>query len=215
MHEAASQIRSSRTRHLAGASPSEQEPANASGVRLSVARNLKRTRKERGVTLATLASQSGVAKATISKLESGRGNPTVETLFSIADALGVSLGTLLAASPTPAVEVIRRGEGLRIAGTIEASLLGRVTGDNRVEILDMTFPPNRRREAGPHALGVSEHIFVTAGRLLVGPVDDLVELEAGDFVHFPADTHHVYAAVDGSAQAVAVMCYPSPLQSHP
>ena len=38
-----------------------------------------------------LSRRSGVARNTIAALERGEGNPTVDTLYALADALGVPL----------------------------------------------------------------------------------------------------------------------------
>ena len=45
-----------------------------------VAANLRRLRGGQGRSLSELARASGIAKATLSALEAGRGNPTIETL---------------------------------------------------------------------------------------------------------------------------------------
>jgi transcriptional regulator with XRE-family HTH domain len=53
---------------------------------------VRRIRKERGLTQRGLASLSGVDQATISMLESGKHRPRLETLDTLADALGVEVG---------------------------------------------------------------------------------------------------------------------------
>jgi transcriptional regulator with XRE-family HTH domain len=53
---------------------------------------VRRIRKERGLTQRGLANASGVDQATISMVESGKRRPHLETLDSLADALGVEVG---------------------------------------------------------------------------------------------------------------------------
>src|SRR3546814_10998188 len=53
-----------------------------------VARSVRREREAAGLSVSELARRAGLAKATVSQLESG-GNPSVETLWAIATALGV------------------------------------------------------------------------------------------------------------------------------
>ena len=53
---------------------------------------IRRIRKERGLTQRGLAAASGVDQATISMAESGKRRPHLETLDSLADALGVEVG---------------------------------------------------------------------------------------------------------------------------
>ena len=60
-----------------------------------IAANLHRLRTARRMSLATLAARADVAKATLANLEQGRGNPTIETLWSLALGLGVAFSDLL------------------------------------------------------------------------------------------------------------------------
>src|SRR5260370_33977935 len=60
-----------------------------------IAANLHRLRTARRMSLATLAARADVAKATLANLEQGRGNPTIETLWSLALGLGGAFSDLL------------------------------------------------------------------------------------------------------------------------
>lgn len=59
-------------------------------MRKLVGRNAARLRKEAGLTQEQLAERCGFSQQYISKLEHGRRNPTVVTLYEIAQGLGVS-----------------------------------------------------------------------------------------------------------------------------
>ncbi len=59
-------------------------------MRKLVGRNAARLRKAAGLTQEQLAERSGFSQQYISKLEQGRRNPTVVTLYELANALGVS-----------------------------------------------------------------------------------------------------------------------------
>jgi transcriptional regulator with XRE-family HTH domain len=51
--------------------------------------SLKTERERQGLTLAKVAKRTGIDQAALSKLETGRnGNPTLDTLYRIAQALG-------------------------------------------------------------------------------------------------------------------------------
>ncbi len=52
-------------------------------------------RGHRDATRLSLAARSGVSKASLSMIEAGAANSSLETLWRLAGALGVSLGTLL------------------------------------------------------------------------------------------------------------------------
>ena len=59
-------------------------------MRKLVGRNAARLRAEAGLTQEQLAERSGFSQQYISKLEKGRRNPTVVTLYELAQGLGVS-----------------------------------------------------------------------------------------------------------------------------
>lgn len=59
-------------------------------MRRLVGRNLRRLRTERDLTQERFAELSGFAQQYLSDLERGKRNPTVVTLYELAQALGVS-----------------------------------------------------------------------------------------------------------------------------
>jgi len=61
----------------------------------TVAGNIRRLRQEANLTLAELSAAAGLGKSTLAQLESGKGNPSVETLWAIAAALQVPFGRLM------------------------------------------------------------------------------------------------------------------------
>src|ERR1700761_4661682 len=75
-----------------------------------VSMSLRRERARTGLSLTELAKRAGVAKSTLSQLENGTGNPSLETLWAIGTALGVPLSRLID-PPRSDIRVIRAGEG--------------------------------------------------------------------------------------------------------
>lgn len=59
-------------------------------MRRLVGRNFARIRREKGLTQEEVADRSGFGQQYLSGLERGRRNPTVVSLYEIAQALGVS-----------------------------------------------------------------------------------------------------------------------------
>ncbi|WP_203655765.1 helix-turn-helix domain-containing protein [Actinocatenispora rupis] len=174
---------------------------------VTIAANLRALREKQGLSVAALADRSGIARATLTKLEAGRGNPTIDTLYALADALGSALGDLIGARTTAPVEVIRAGGGTKVRGAVSARLLDRVHGHRLAELYDVDFATTARH-ADPHPAGVVESLLLTEGRLRVGPADAPVELSAGDFVRFPGDVPHLYEALGGPAHGVLVVSHP-------
>ncbi len=59
-------------------------------MRKLVGRNAARLRKAAGLTQEQLAERCGLSQQYLSRLESGKRNPTIVTLYELATALGVS-----------------------------------------------------------------------------------------------------------------------------
>jgi transcriptional regulator with XRE-family HTH domain len=164
-----------------------------------VGTNLRRLRTEHGGSLSDLARASGVAKATLSALEGGRGNPTLETLSAIAAALEVPMGDLITSSGPQPVQVVRSDEGTAVPGTAnDLRLVARFQPAGPVEVYEATWPRRSTRNAGGHGPGTREHVIVTRGGLKVGPVGREVGLSAGDYATFAADEPHLYEARAGT-----------------
>jgi transcriptional regulator with XRE-family HTH domain len=68
-------------------------------MRRLVGRNLERIRRAKGLTQEDLSAVSGFSQQYLSGLERGRRNPTIVTIYEIAQALGVSHLDLLAFDP--------------------------------------------------------------------------------------------------------------------
>jgi transcriptional regulator with XRE-family HTH domain len=59
-------------------------------MRKLVGRNFARLRQEKGLTQEEVEERSGFSQQYLSGLERGRRNPTIVTLYELAQALGVS-----------------------------------------------------------------------------------------------------------------------------
>lgn len=68
-------------------------------MRLLVGANFARLRRTQGLTQEQMAERSGFSQQYISGLERGRRNPTVVTLFELAQALGATPGDLIQPDP--------------------------------------------------------------------------------------------------------------------
>jgi len=184
-----------------------------STISTALARSLRAHREARRLSLGELATQSGVSKTTLSKIETGLANPSVETLWRIAEALGLPLGTLLGEAEPPRSRVIRADEGAWVES--QSGLLGRLIitegRNHRTEVFEIMLDPGADYYADPHSPGTEELLLCTEGVIQVGPVGQETDLAAGDAFWFPADLPHRYRSVLG-ARGVLVMSYsPTPV----
>ena len=181
------------------------------GLAATIAGALRRERERTGVSLTELARRAGVAKSTLSQLEAGTGNPSVETLWALGVALGVPISRLVE-PPSPAVQVVRKGEGLRLEADqadFTGTLLAAGSPHARRDVYVIELEPNAGRYAEAHTPGTVEHLIVAAGRIRTGPDGAAVELGPGDYVAFAGDAPHQYVALEPGTWCLLVMEHPS------
>jgi DNA-binding XRE family transcriptional regulator len=168
------------------------------------------------MTLSALAEQAGVAKSTVSLIERGQGNPSIDTVWALASALGVPFTSLFHDEP-PAddVSVVREDDGSVIAvesagleeGLVVRHMLTR-TGGALIEIYTLVLDEGAVRHAEAHVAGLFEHITVAAGKVEISSDSFKEVLGQGDLISFRADRPHTYRVLEGPVRLVSVHEYP-------
>lgn len=171
-----------------------------------IAKALVRERQRTGLSLAEISRRAGIAKSTLSQLESGNGNPSIETLWSLCLALDIPFARLMEPQVS-ASQVIRFGEGPSVTAEMahyKAILLATCPPGARRDIYLLITQPGDDRHSHPHSLGSVEHMIVIQGRALVGPTEDPTELHPGDYICYPGDRPHVFKALEPNTHALLV-----------
>jgi transcriptional regulator with XRE-family HTH domain len=182
---------------------------NARDVQELLAANLRRFRIARHLSLSELARATTMSKATLSGIENGRANPTVDTLSSLADALRVSVAELLSEQSLGEVRIVRAAEGrvLQRDGIAHRVLDG-TAFEGSLELAEIELHSDQVQEVDARPAGARASLYVLAGPLVAGPVERSTELGTGDYIAFPADTPHGYAAGRRPARALALTQIP-------
>ncbi|WP_151476298.1 helix-turn-helix domain-containing protein [Streptomyces albicerus] len=179
-----------------------------------LAETVRRHREARNQSLGELSRLTGLSKTSLARIEAGEGNPSLETLWRLGHALGLSIGQLIEhAGPAPA-RVQRAGEGTVVesARGMRGRLLQTDHSRHRTEVFELDLPPGSRFEGDPHDAGTRELVHCTDGAVVCGPADHLLDLKAGDTAHFDGGVPHIYAAGPGGGRALLVMSYPPDLR---
>lgn len=177
---------------------------DALGPRIALA--LRRERERAGLGVSELARRAGVSKATVSLLESGSGNPSVETLWAIATALDVPFSVFVE-DRRDGPQLVRAADrtGIRSAESpYEALLLAAGAPQTRSDLYLLRAEPGEPRRSLPHSHGTVEHVVLITGRALIGPADAPYELSPGDYLRYAGDEAHVFEALEEGTSAVLV-----------
>ena len=198
--------------------PTSARAGAARGAAEPIARNLRRWRTTRAMTLSALAEQAGVAKSTVSLIERGGGNPSIETVAALASALGVPFACLVneQSPPRDDISLVRERDSPVIAveragfegdGLVVRHLLTR-TGGALIELYTLSLEHGAVRHAEPHVSGLFEHVTVAAGRVRISGDSFSEVLDRGDLISFRADRAHSYRVLRGPVRLISVHEYP-------
>ena len=165
-------------------------------VNAAVGRNLRAQRVQLAWTLDDLAARSGVSKGMLSQIEQARTNPSVATICRLADALGVSVASLVEAPEGPSVRVVRAKEGVQLwtGGRPESAarlMVGSGTAQ-QVELWDVHMLPGDGFASEGHPAGTRELLLVIEGELTLELDGFSHQVCAGDAIAFVADRPHAY-----------------------
>lgn len=108
-----------------------------------MAATLTQERQRQGRSIADIARSAGIAKSTLSQLESAQGNPGIETLWALCVALNIPFASLFE-TPKSRVTVLRRGEGIQVSAEnayYHAFLLSSASSVNRRDLYTITAQP--------------------------------------------------------------------------
>lgn len=159
-----------------------------------IAANLQRLREERNLSFGQLAERSGVSKVMLSQIEKGEGNPTINTLWKIANGLKVDHSQLIA-PPTPKVQIVR-GNDLPLLeddnGLFQAKCYFPATSSRRVDVFTVRIMPKERHFSEGHSPRTQEYVLVQHGSLEAVIDKDHYMLEEGDAICFDCTQPHEF-----------------------
>jgi transcriptional regulator with XRE-family HTH domain len=175
-----------------------------------VGARLRALRRHRGITLADLATTTGISESTLSRLESGQRRATLELLLPLSRTYNVPLDDLVGAPRT---------------------------GDPRIHLkpihrYGMTFVPLSRRPGGVQAFKMLipaaaepleptlrthdgfEWLYVLNGQLRL-VLDDLdLTVPPGEAAEFDTSLPHFLGSADGGAVELLILFDPQGMRTH-
>jgi transcriptional regulator with XRE-family HTH domain len=178
----------------------QPEAGDRSDVLTHVGRNLRRLRRELGLSQVDLAERAGMSRRSVVSIEAGEANPGLTSLDHLAAALGTTFVRLVSATEdaTESPDVVAwRGAAPDSHAVVHASVPAR----ERAELWTWTLGPGDRYDAQPDAPGWHEMLLVTAGRLRLELADGTLELGSGEHTTFSSAQHYSYVNADAGTTA--------------
>jgi transcriptional regulator with XRE-family HTH domain len=179
-------------------------------------RLLRERRAHHGWTLAEVATMTGIAASTLSKIENGLLSPTYDKILQLARGLGVEIADLFSSGETasPPVVVARRSvsrqhEGQRLETEYYSyTYLCSDVAHKRIIPIRVEVRATEPEQMGGLSSHVGEeYVEVLEGRMrLYSDYYEPIELDPGDSVYLDSTMKHGYLSVGDDPCVIMVMC---------
>ena len=159
-----------------------------------IAINLKELRTERNLTLGQLSKISGISKAMLSDIEKGNSNPTINTIWKIANGLNVPYTRLMEGIEKEAT-VIRKSEPTVQTGETDHYRIYCYFTNTPVRNFELFYVELDAKSSNAtigHSEKAQEYIYIIQGKLVLHTEMGDHMLNAGDALVFDSSIGHSY-----------------------
>ena len=180
---------------------------------MKIGKSLRRIRKEKDMTLEELASKSGVALATLSRMENDKMTGTLDSHNAICRALGASIAELYReiedeSKTVESVPKESRTEHFIHAKKARYELLVTKAMNKKLMPLMIKMEAGGATQKEKNKSGVEKFIYMIKGSIEASVGDETYPLKQGDSLYFDASLPHSFTN-SGKTEAEAV-CIISP-----
>ncbi len=184
---------------------SVEKMSAAQPTRPAIGQAVRRWRRARELTLATVSERSGLNIGYLSQIENDKAVPSLDAVAAIAAALEVPVAWLFLDTATPP-RVVRAAERPRF-GPAGATVASEVDGGTSRDlcIIEADVPPGT--STGVHAHSGDEHHVILSGRWRMTQGEHSYELGPGDYIAWDPSIPHDAANI-GDGPGRILIIYP-------
>lgn len=167
---------------------------------------LRAVRTQNGLTLDELATETGLTKSYLSKVERGQSTPSIAAALKIARALDVDVAQLFSDDATAASITVERAatQPTNRHHAVAAGTLGKAMSPFVVR-------PGRQFAGHPHPSHQGqEFLFVHAGEVDLNHNGEVIALRRGDCAYIDASVPHKLRQTGDDPAIVIVVAYDEP-----
>jgi transcriptional regulator with XRE-family HTH domain len=180
-------------------------------LNLIIADNLKRLRQERNLSLGQLAELSGVSKVMLAQIEKGDTNPTINTIWKIANGLKVPYTALIDEREIDAQVIAKKDTAQQISEDQKFRIYCYYSTNQKrnFELFTIELDPESSYTSLGHSEKSFEYILALDGELLLETGNKTYILKPEESICFASATPHTYTN-PGTAvvKAVSINFYP-------
>ncbi|WP_125559089.1 helix-turn-helix domain-containing protein [Salibacterium salarium] len=174
-----------------------------------IGKKLKQLRSQKGLNLEETATMTGVSKPMLGQIERGDSNPTVGTLWKVANGLNVPF-TSFVELDRPSITKITYDELKTLDGDhggFHVKPLFSKDSYTPFEVFYVDIDPQQSYYSNAHPDGVEEYIFLQKGYVEIAIENHCFELKTGDALRFQASEDHVYTNKSDEKASFTMIIY--------
>lgn len=163
-------------------------------LNMQIGRNLRQLRQERNLNISQLAELCGVSGVMLSQIEKGTANPTINTIWKIANGLKLPY-TILMEPPQETVSVITPDEAemqYSLDGNCRIFCYLPVSQRRKYEICSLEVEPEETYISPGHPPRSRELAIVSEGEIEISIGGQTYPLQKGEALAFSAGMPHEY-----------------------
>jgi len=184
--------------------------AGAQALSGQLGQTVQRLRKAYNLSLSELSQQSGVAKSIISQIERNETNPTLATIWRLAQALDVSIERVLqTAEDEPFLEKTSRTDTpilLSDDGKCRLEIIGWIKTVDWLQCYELSAGPGGVLASEAHQRGSVECLSVRAGVLEVEVAGMKETVKAGETLRYRCDRPHIIRNASATPAQANMVC---------
>lgn len=163
-----------------------------------LAQRLTKLRKARGLSLEDLTGQTGISRATLSRIERGETSPTAVVLGKLAGEFGLTMAALFGAETGSRERLFlndRQPTWTDPDTGFQRRVLTPGSGDYRGSVIEGVLPAGQTISySAPPVPGLEHHLAMLEGALVATIGHDRFDLSPGDALRFRLDAPNSYHA---------------------
>jgi transcriptional regulator with XRE-family HTH domain len=171
----------------------------ATQVAKLVGDSLRSIRRQQGHSLDTLARASGVSRAMLGQIETGKSAPTITLLWKIAKALGVPVALLIAPQDEPGYQIERKASARIVSagdGRFEARPIAPTDDPAETTFKQLRIAAGHRERFAASRTATRISLVVGRGTLEIAVGEEPpVRLAEGDAIFFSSTIKHALSNI--------------------
>lgn len=174
-----------------------------------IANNLKQIREKKKLSLDKVAALTGVSKSMLGQIERGESNPTITTVWKIANGLKVSFSSLIK-EPQSDNKVVNREDidpMIEDHGKFTLYSMFPYSDNQKFEVFMADMEKGAYIQGITHGEGSYEIVTVAKGELTMRVEDEDIILKEGSGMRFRAQKEHTYHNTSDDMTRINITIY--------